>query len=227
MKKSKQTFSEQLAGLSDQLPVKRNKTYVPSLNNIGVDGVDHINIYQHGETTLGQALDRLADLPFKHNLYGKFKSIEGFWHYMRSHNRDDTFRVLSGYKARQAGGNIQEQFVENFKFIIADANWQKINAYPALKEEIKTLTLAFDAYYIHNAAQKVWIRPTNSIWLVPCFHEIRMALQENREPDFQFLLDKYFDEGRPRSKDTRDKNQHLRNVYKTKEKKVNNKTHID
>lgn len=218
MNNSKQTMSEQLAGLVYHFPKKRS-THIPPLNSIGVDGIDHINIYQHGETTLGQALDRLADLPFKHNVYGKFRSIEGFWHYMRSIDRDDTFRVLSGYKARQAGDSIKEQFIENFKFIIADACWQKINAYPALRDELKELTLPLDAYYVHNAAQKVWIRPTNSMWLVPCFHEIRVALQENREPDFRFLMDQYFDGGKTQKKEGRIKNSRLKNIYSQKEKK--------
>lgn len=40
------------------------------------DGIDHINIYSKGKTTLGRMLSNFACTPFTHPEDGKFASIE-------------------------------------------------------------------------------------------------------------------------------------------------------
>lgn len=167
---------------------------LPSLTAIGFDGQNHINIWESGDTNLGRALSSFTAMPFKHSVYGKFTSIEGFWHYIRSTSKDDNLRHLSGYNARSFGRSIENDNVPDMYYIIADANWQKIKSYPALLEEIRNLHLPFDAYYLEAKRTKdnpepVRARSLHSTWLVPAFHEIHEAIHQNREPDFTFIKD--------------------------------------
>lgn len=166
------------------------KVSLPPVEQIGIDGQDHINIWEKGSTDLGIALSHMADLPFKHETYGKFRSIEGFWHYIRSISRDDRTRMMAGYKAKKFGDTLESQRVTDFKAIIMDANWQKIKQYPPLIEEIKNSNLPFDIYYLFNSDENVRVRPASAYWLLDGFNAIRQAIKENKVPDFTFLKDK-------------------------------------
>lgn len=168
----------------------QNKFNLPPVDRIGNDGTDHINIWERAGTDLGVALSHMADLPFTHETYGKFRSIEGFWHYIRSVTRDDRTRMMAGYKAKKFGDSLQPQRIDDFKAIIMDANWQKVKQYAPLLEELKKSTLPFDVYYLFNNDATVRIRPASAFWLIEGFEEMRTALKEGREPDFNFLRDK-------------------------------------
>lgn len=164
---------------------------LPAVDRIGIDGVDHINIWEKASTQLGIALSHMADLPFTHETYGKFRSVEGFWHYIRSVTRDDRTRMMAGYKAKKFGDSLESKRVEDFKAIIMDANWQKIRQYEPLVEELKKSTLPFDVYYLFNNDVDVRIRPASAFWLIEGFNEIRKCLKENTKPNFNFLRDRH------------------------------------
>ena len=168
----------------------QDKSNLPGLDTIGTDGVNHINIWEKASTDLGVALSHMSDLPFTHETYGKFRSIEGFWHYIRSVSRDDRTRMMAGYKAKKFGDGLQSQRVDDFKAIIMDANYQKIKQYPPLIDELRKSTLAFDFYYLYNNDVNIRIRPASAFWLIDGFEEVRKAIKENREPDFTFLKDR-------------------------------------
>lgn len=168
----------------------QDKNDLPGLDSIGVDGVNHINIWEKASTDLGVALSHMADLPFTHEKFGKFRSIEGFWHYIRSTSRDDRTRMMAGYKAKKFGDSLESRRVDDFKIIIMDANWQKIKQYNPLVEELKKSTLPFDFYYLYNNDTDIRARPASAFWLIDGFEEIRKAIKENRAPDFSFLKDR-------------------------------------
>lgn len=194
MKKQNDSIGQQLKNISEEVKFARAKMFpLPSLNDIGNDGENHINIWESGHTNLGRALSSFTAMPFKHDVYGKFTSIEGFWHYIRSVTKDDDLRHLSGYNARSFGRSLKNDNVPDMYYIIADANWQKIKAYPVLVEEIRNLHIPFDSYYIEdNRSNKnvmIRARSLHSKWLVPAFHEIHEAVHQDREPDFSFLKD--------------------------------------
>lgn len=195
MKHQNDSIGQQMKNIANQVP--RSKMFqLPSLLTIGHDGVDHINIWESGDTNLGKALSSFTALPFEHDEYGSFVSIEGFWHYIRSVSKDDNLRLLSGHNARTFGRTLESSNVKDIYFIMADANWQKIRSYPALIKEIKDLRMPFDSYYLEEDKDKVKpkhmrirARSLNAKWLVPAFHEIHEAVHQNREPDFTFLKD--------------------------------------
>lgn len=155
----------------------------------GVDGVDHINIWDRGNTELGKLLSHSAALSFVHNIFGRFNTIESFWHYIRSVERDDRIRTMSGLPLKRFSEKLQTVRVRNFKAIIMDANWQKVKQYPILVEELTDSTLPIECYYHYKREDGVRIRPNFSPWLIQGFTEIRNALKENREPNFDFLKD--------------------------------------
>lgn len=167
----------------------QDKSNLQPVDTIGIDGINHINIWEKASTELGIALSHMSDLPFTHATYGKFRSIEGFWHYIRSVSRDDRTRMMAGYKAKKFGDSLQSHRIDDFRAVIMDANWQKVTQYSPLVEEIKKSELPFDVYYLFKDDVKVRIRPASAFWLIEGFEEIRKALKENRKPNFNSLKD--------------------------------------
>ena len=191
--KQQSSIGEQMKQIADKVP--RSKMFhLAPLMTIGHDGINHINIWESGETNLGKALSSFTALPFEHSEYGSFVSIEGFWHYIRSVTKDDNLRLLSGHNARTFGRTLESQEVKDVYYVVADANWQKIKSYPALVNEIKNLRIPFDSYYLEIEKGRpklecVRSRSLHAKYMVPAFHEIHEAVHQNREPDFTFLKD--------------------------------------
>lgn len=190
------SMSEQLRALLPGKNTKRpqngnarNEHQKPMSAPKGKDGVNHINIYEDGSTDLGRCLAHSTPLKFQHRLFGNFSNIEAFWHYIRSDERDDRIRNMIGKALKDFSKMLHSRRVVNFVAIILDANWQKVNQYPELKEAIKQSDLPFECYSCYKRQDGVKIRPTFSYWLIPGFEEIRKALKENRQPDFTDFLD--------------------------------------
>ncbi len=168
---------------------KTNSRNLPPLHTIGEDGVDHINIWDQGATDLGKLLAHGTALGFRHSLFNKFATVEGFWNYIRSEEREDRLRKLVGKPLRNCIRELTFRNIVNFRAIIMDANWQKIQQYPVLKEAVKNSTLPFDCYFVYRRADGIAERPGYAFWLLEGFNEIRKALQEDREPNFDFMKD--------------------------------------
>lgn len=155
------------------------------------DGIDHINIWDAAETELGEVLSHSYQLKFHHTMFGSFNSIETFWYYIQSKERDDQIRSLSGRILKSFANDrskITICFITNFKAIIADAQWQRISSMQPLVDELVKSTLPFDCYYI-NAQSGIKTRPIMYKWICAAMEEIRKALKEDRLPDFTFLMD--------------------------------------
>lgn len=161
----------------------------PSAMNLVKDGVDHINVWDAAETELGKLLCNNSPLSFVHNVLGKFYSIESFWHYIQSVERDDSIRTMYGPALKSFSRRSQSQQVKNFRAVIIDAAYQRIKQYPALAEAMAESTLKFECYYIDRNAGGLRVRPNFFKWLILGFEEIRLALKENREPELKFLMD--------------------------------------
>lgn len=161
----------------------------PSPMNWKGDGIDHINIWEKGETELGVVLNHSISLPFNHSLLGRFGNMEAFWHYVQSEERDDRIRMMEGYTLKNFARKLTPSRVINFRAIIMDANYQRIKQYEPIVQEMINSTLPFDCYYVHDTT-KLRTRPNFFKWLTMGYEEIRKALKENREPDFNFLLER-------------------------------------
>lgn len=67
------------------------------------DGIDHINTYSKGKTTLGRQLTNFAHSPFIHPKHGKFESMEGYWYFIKTGKCFPEFKKVHGFKAKQLG----------------------------------------------------------------------------------------------------------------------------
>ena len=167
------------------LQIKKQRTDVlPNLETIGEDGKDHINIWEHGATDLGKGLSHDIALGFTHPVVGRFKSIVGFFNYIRSAEHDDRLRQLSSKVANTHFKKLTPIKVPGFKALVMDANWLKVQQNPALKAALLESELPFDCWYTYKRKDGVRQRPAIAFWIVPGFTEIRNALKENREPDW-------------------------------------------
>lgn len=185
-----------LAGLRPQIMTRPGKNggsdfgiTLPAVHTWTADGVDHINLWEEGETELGRILSHRCELVFDHSHLGRFKTMEALDKYVMSRDRDDRIRNLTGPALKKHTANIVNAPVTNFRAIIMDSNWQRVKQYPDLANVMKDSTLPFDVYYILRTSG-MRVRPTRYQWLIAGFEEIRRALKEGREPDFNFLKEK-------------------------------------
>ena len=188
-----ESLRDQLADVRNQVPADiRNKLRSPlrNANEVGDDGVHHINVWADGETNLGRGLSHGINCKFNHSVFGEFICMESFWHYIRSKERDDRIRILFGFKLNSFNKDLTHINVPNFKAVIVDANYQKILQYPAMMSDLRESELPFDCYFYRTIGdEKVRQRPAFSSWLIWGLDEIRNSLKEDRDPDFSPLID--------------------------------------
>lgn len=173
-----------------------NAELIAKLKN-EVDGKDHINIYSRGSTELGQLLSHFSNTFFNHPVFGPFDSMEGFWYYMRSKEKDDQLRYLSGYAAKKYGRVLEPAWYDEFWEDVLAANYQKVIQNPHIKRMLMASTLPFQHYYLHfpprgfNEAAGAYrgsektplpliILPRDHHILVQGMEEIRQAVKEDR-----------------------------------------------
>lgn len=189
---SRRSMGDQLQNIAAFIP-KAGIVNFPVLNNIGKDGVHHINISSDvGITTLGQALSFSSSMLFVSEEHGEFDSIDTFGYWLRSADRDPDFQLRDAKTARIQAKDMTTQLVDNFRIQLAIAAVEKIIQYPQMKEELKASgEIALDMYYLQDIeGVKTRVRPVGANWIVPLYLEIRKALIQDRVPEFDFLSDR-------------------------------------
>ena len=151
-------------------------------SNFGkLDGKTHINVYSRGNTELGRMLAHFAFSPFVHPYYGPFNCMEGFWYYIKAKKPDDMLRTLVGHHAKEYGKNLDHIRRPNFKELIVDANFHKVDQNARLRELMAESVLPFDHYYFYGPG-KILIRPKGFEWLVQGFEDIRAMVKAGTKP---------------------------------------------
>lgn len=138
------------------------------------DGLDHINVYSKGRTSLGRDLTNFSYSPINLPEDGKFNSVEGYWYWLSS--KDDKLRSLHGFKAKQYGRAIRaDDWLEDEKFKkkIKLAIKIKIESNPDLMRKFRTSSLPFAHYYVYGG--KVVMVP-KSDWIIEYLEELRSVL---------------------------------------------------
>lgn len=164
-----------------------NKVY-PPLTSWKGDGEDHINIWKNGKTELGRGLSPQSRYPLKHHIFGEFSSMSNFWSYLNSVERDDRVRNMPPAVLANFSKQLTQQRVVNFFAIIMDAHYQRIKQNKDLHDRLKRCPVPLDMYTV-DSETGLPRRAANFSWLLDGFEEIRNALEENRAPDFTFLMD--------------------------------------
>ena len=146
------------------------------------DGIDHINIYSHARTALGQLATNFAHLPLRHPRYGFFASMEAYWYWIKTGKQHDALRRLYGATAKTAGIRLNPVMMPEEQFVneICDGLKLKVVQNQKLMEALKKSTLPIRHYYVYGTNPPVVKEPRNNLWLWRCLENIRTALKENR-----------------------------------------------
>ena len=198
------TIAEQLTRL--KLQTSKHKQSLYNINfhsalNLGEDGEDHINFWDQGKTRLGRALCHTTGLPINHPIFGRFKTMTGFWNFILSPSKDDELRALTGrplhslvnrlttrHNSRNSGKDKGEYYhVRNFRAIILDTYYIRVMASPEIRQLLAECDLEFDSYYI-QADNGLRMRHRNFKWFIPMLNELRSAIQEERTPDYELFM---------------------------------------
>lgn len=140
----------------------------------GIDGIDYINVYSRGKTSIGRWLSNFAYSPFQHPVYGKFNSVEGFWYWNLAEAIEERERLrnLSGYSAKCYGKGlvrVGDPDSDEFKRSVFEALTAKMNAHTKRKQEFLSTTLPLTHYYEYNGTRVVGAAQ----WVLDCLIYIR------------------------------------------------------
>ena len=171
------------------------------------DGIDFINIWFKGKTELGQMLSHFYNSPFEHPYFGPFNSMEGFWHFIQTIEKDNELSVpihynklrsLSGMAAKNYGKSLTWHKVDQFYEIIEAANYYKIEQNTKLYNMFVSSKLPFEMYFIKKSSGdadgqgEIVIKLENYRWLLNSFEKIRIMMQYDERPkiiDYKAIFD--------------------------------------
>jgi len=148
------------------------------------DGIKYINIYAHGAEELGRLLAPITHMPFTHPDYGNFQNLQGFWEWLKSKERPDALRYVTGRQAIEIGRGLTKDYVERFHDIILEANFCRIDQNQQLHEAFLKSELPFEMYYLKNphSHNPLPIRPSTRELMVNSFTELRDMMKAGHRP---------------------------------------------
>jgi len=188
MSHDRQSYRDQLRSVTPFLL----KTSGPA--NAGAwkkDGEDHINIGRSATTELGYRLDFDHPRAFVHPILGSFKSLQTLGYFLRAKQANDHIRTLARHELRDfvydhCGG--LRGNVPNYRAVMMHSAYLRLKACAGYDVQMVKSTLPFDSY--RTLPSGIRERFEISPWLINGYEEIRRALREGREPDFEDLMDK-------------------------------------
>lgn len=145
------------------------------------DGTTHINIYSKGATDLGKKLSNFYHAPIDTD-FGKFQSIEGYWHWLRTKpkiEKRENLRNLWGSSAKILGGSLEKNpniNEEKFKFLIKYALLLKFDTYDTIREPFKKSTLPLTHYYVYGGK----VQYAGYEWIVKFLEDVRTIYKQDK-----------------------------------------------
>jgi hypothetical protein len=120
------------------------------------EGEDHINVYSKSIVPLGRALSNFAHFPFKHPIYGKFESVEGFYYWLLTGKEHKELKKVWGLEAKRLGQSLEvkTKIDKQFKEQIAYAIGLKIMQHKYIMDLLMHSTLPFAHYYYFGEIDK-------------------------------------------------------------------------
>lgn len=138
------------------------------------DGVDHINVYSKGNTSLGKALSNFASIGFTHPEHGRFESVEGFWYWIATGMIHNQLRALTGFSAKQFGKTLERIDHPDFKREIKSALFYKVEQNQKLFDALKQSTLPFTHYYYYGSVDNCKVNTVKDVeWIIEYLELIR------------------------------------------------------
>lgn len=144
------------------------------------DGLDHINAWSKGETSMGRQLSNFAHTPFTHPRYGPFKSVEGFWYWVKTGMQHDHLRELWGYIAKKEGSKLPIVNCTEFEDIIREGLYSKITQTHLLSERLAGSTLPICHYYWYGdlpSDKYVVVVPISGLFQMEFIADLRQQIK--------------------------------------------------
>lgn len=135
------------------------------------DGVDHINVYSKGKTELGRLLTNFADTPFKHPEHGQFRTVEGFWYWLKTGMVHDDLRTMLGWEAKMLGKLLPVVEAPHFEVRIKTAIRAKLIQNPHILRMLLDNELPLAHYYVMRGN----IKQAGYGWINEYYMEVRNA----------------------------------------------------
>lgn len=135
------------------------------------DGIDHINVYSQGRTSLGIFLSNWYKYPQVVEGFGTFYSIEGLWYYLST--GDDRLRTMYGYSAKSLSlKRTINRPEDEFRSIIKNAIKDKV-ASSHMLQVFTSSSLPFTHYYVFGGKQV----NGGSQWVISYLEDLRKELK--------------------------------------------------
>ncbi|ATN92890.1 hypothetical protein QGX11_gp127 [Pseudomonas phage PPSC2] len=143
------------------------------------DGVDHVNVYSKGRTELGQLLTNFADTPFRHPEHGWFRTVEGFWYWLKTGMQYEQLRNVSGWEAKMLGKKWPSVELEHFDQKIKTALRAKLVQHPNILTMLIDNELPLAHYYVMQGR----IKQAGYEWINEYYMQVRdSCVQRNYRP---------------------------------------------
>lgn len=146
------------------------------------DGIDHINVYSKGRTTLGRKLSNFAHVIFYHPQHGVFASVEAYWYWLGTGMKHNGLRRLYGASAKSAG--IRELPVkmpdEEFRKHICDALTLKVAQNHDLALMFAKSELPLRHYYAYGTTKPAVHEDKKHQWQLDHLQYLRDQVQEGK-----------------------------------------------
>ena len=144
-----------------------------STYNPDEDGVTHVNVFTRGKVKLGRDLSNFQECNIDHPYFGRFRTLEGLWFYIKTGCNEEMFRIMNGHDCRKKGKimtNVQYPlFTKMFKLGMIE----KLEKNQQLQEELKANTLPLVHYYNYAGAVHV---PQRHEWQIEFWQNLRETL---------------------------------------------------
>lgn len=157
--------------------------------DINKDGIEYINIWSKGSTSLGQNLSNFhsSDITIEGITY---KSIEQYWQSLKALRVEDmeiheqVMQATTGAQCKKLGSYLNKHYIEilqpyctsdEFKNLIKTAVNQKIQQNQKLKMDLLHSYLPFEHFYLMG--NKLYNEKEKYSWLIKHIEEIRHSLQ--------------------------------------------------
>lgn len=136
------------------------------------DGIDHINVYSKGKTSLGRALTNMSDWGFTDPKYGWFRSMEAYWYWNSTGRQHEQLKTLSGFEAKKQGRELAKVPLEGFEDVIRRGLKLRMDqGFPQIKKALCDSTVPLTHYMHYGDDDSVMY--TKYDWLVDYLMELR------------------------------------------------------
>lgn len=135
------------------------------------DGIDHINVYSKGRTELGRLLSNFADTPFQHPQFGWFRTVEGFWYWLKTGQKYNDLKSMHGFEAKMIGRKYPVVEIDNFNTKIKTAIRCKLIHHPKLLCMLLDNELPLAHYYVNGSR----VKQAGYEWILDYYLEVRQS----------------------------------------------------